>query len=149
MLVLWTATLTPRAGDRPTGAEVGLVSTTLSAASIINVGPLMYGSDALAGTVNIITTIPLPPTRQLCTAHRFYSRMKRSEHVTLVPPRAVTFAFKVTRKYRTTIRAADVEDTRPFFARPAQTVERSPQFRLCLNAFPPVTSRMSDDKRRS
>ena len=45
-----------QATDR-TGAEVGLISPdSISRIEIINgAGTLMYGSDALAGTVNIIT----------------------------------------------------------------------------------------------
>ena len=48
-----------QATDR-TGAEVGLVSTdAINRIEIINgAGTLMYGSDALAGTVNIITNEP-------------------------------------------------------------------------------------------
>ena len=48
-----------QATDR-TGAEVGLISAdTVSRVEIINgAGTLMYGSDALAGTVNIITNEP-------------------------------------------------------------------------------------------
>ena len=56
-----------QATDR-TGAEVGLVSTdSISRVEIINgAGTLMYGSDALAGTVNIITSEPaFSPARQL------------------------------------------------------------------------------------
>jgi hemoglobin/transferrin/lactoferrin receptor protein len=54
-----------QATDR-TGAEVGLVSPeTISRAEIVNgAGTLMYGSDALSGTINIITSEPsLTPQR--------------------------------------------------------------------------------------
>jgi outer membrane receptor protein involved in Fe transport len=54
-----------QATDR-TGAEVGLVSPeSISRAEIVNgAGTLMYGSDALSGTINIITSEPvLTPQR--------------------------------------------------------------------------------------
>ena len=54
-----------QATDR-TGAEVGLVSPdAISRLEIVNgAGTLMYGSDALAGTINIITNEPtFSPTR--------------------------------------------------------------------------------------
>src|SRR6185503_12330108 len=48
-----------QATDR-TGAEVGLISTdVISRLEIVNgAGTLMYGSDALAGTINIVTNEP-------------------------------------------------------------------------------------------
>src|SRR5687767_2677280 len=65
-----------QATDR-TGAEVGLISTdTIDRIEIINgAGTLMYGSDALAGTVNIITNEPsFSATRQLLYGFNgFYS----------------------------------------------------------------------------
>ena len=67
-----------QATDR-TGAEVGLVSTdSISRVEIINgAGTLMYGSDALAGTVNIITTEPaFSPTRQLLYGFNGYLQLE-------------------------------------------------------------------------
>ena len=60
-----------QATDR-TGAEVGLISPdAISRMEIVNgAGTLMYGSDALAGTINIITNEPSfsPAARSCSTA---------------------------------------------------------------------------------
>jgi outer membrane receptor protein involved in Fe transport len=58
---------TARQATERTGAEVGLIATdTISRMEIVNgAGTLMYGSDALAGTINIITNEPtFSATRQ-------------------------------------------------------------------------------------
>ena len=51
---------TARQATERTGAEVGLISAdTISRMEVVNgAGTLMYGSDALAGTINIITNEP-------------------------------------------------------------------------------------------
>ena len=62
-----------QATDR-TGAEVGLVSPdAISRMEVVNgAGTLMYGSDALAGTINIITNeASFTPQRQFLYAHHF------------------------------------------------------------------------------
>ena len=65
-----------QATDR-TGAEVGLVSPdSISRMEVVNgAGTLMYGSDALAGTINIITNEPTftPQLEWLYGFNGFYS----------------------------------------------------------------------------
>lgn len=135
-----------QATDR-TGAEVGLISTdTIDRIEIINgAGTLMYGSDALAGTVNIITNEPsFSPARQVLYGFNgFYSSNENGLRGTLTlggtSPRA---AFRVQAGAETfdnyRAGAFAVEDTRPLFAdgtlRNADTIDGP--FGFNFGAFP-------------
>ncbi len=135
-----------QATDR-TGAEVGLVSTdSISRVEIINgAGTLMYGSDALAGTVNIITSEPgFSPTRQLLYGFNgFYSSNENAMRGTVTlgatMPRA-TFRVQGGAEKFDNYKSGqlDVEDTRPFFAsgqlKRVDTVDTN--FGFAFNAFP-------------
>ncbi len=135
-----------QATDR-TGAEVGLVSTdSISRVEIINgAGTLMYGSDALAGTVNIITSEPaFSPTRQLLYGFNgFYSSNENGMRGTVTlgatTPR-VTFRVQGgAEKFENyTAGRFDVEDTRPFFAsgqlKQVDTIDTN--FGFAFKAFP-------------
>ncbi len=113
-----------QATDR-TGAEVGLISTdSIDRVEIVNgAGTLMYGSDALAGTINIITNEPrFSSTRQLLYGFNgFYSSNENGVRGTVTlggtSPRA-TFRLQAgAEKYDNYQAGAfDVEDTRPLFA---------------------------------
>lgn len=136
-----------QATDR-TGAEVGLISTdTIDRVEIINgAGTLMYGSDALAGTVNIITNEPsFSPARRLVYGFNgFYSSNENGMRGTITlggtSPR-VTFRIQAGAEKYENYRAGkfDVEDTRPLFAngtlRQADTIDTNfPGFNF--RAFP-------------
>ena len=135
-----------QATDR-TGAEVGLIATdTISRVEIINgAGTLMYGSDALAGTVNIITNEPsFSATRQLLYGFNgFYSSNENGVRGTITlggtSPRA-TFRVQAGAEKFENYQAGsfDVEDTRPLFAdgtlRQSDTVDTS--FGFNFRAFP-------------
>ena len=136
-----------QATDR-TGAEVGLISTdTIDRIEIINgAGTLMYGSDALAGTVNIITNqASFSPTRRLLYGFNgFYSSNEDGMRGTVTlggtSPRA-TFRIQAGAEKYDNYRAGkfDVEDTRPLFAngtlRQADTIDTNfPGF--TFRAFP-------------
>ena len=135
-----------QATDR-TGAEVGLVSTdSISRVEIINgAGTLMYGSDALAGTVNIITSEPaFSPTRQLLYGFNgFYSSNENGMRGTVTlgatMPRA-TFRIQGGAEKFENYKSGklDVEDTRPFFAsgqlKQVDTVDTN--FGFAFQAFP-------------
>jgi len=75
-----------QATDR-TGAEVGLIAPdTITRMEIVNgAGTLLYGSDALAGTINIITNeLSLTDTRQFVYgANSFYSSNEQGRRGTL------------------------------------------------------------------
>ena len=113
-----------QATDR-TGAEVGLISTdTIDRVEIVNgAGTLMYGSDALAGTINIITNEPtFSPTRRLLYGFNgFYSSNENGTRGTITlggtSPR-VTFRVQAGAEKFDNYKAGklDVEDTRPMFA---------------------------------
>ena len=135
-----------QATDR-TGAEVGLISPdSISRVEIINgAGTLMYGSDALAGTVNIITNEPSfsPTTQLLYGFNGLYSSNENGMRGTLTlgatSPR-ITFRVQAgTEKfdnYKTG--KFDSEDTRPFFAagtlKQADTIDTN--FGFAFKAFP-------------
>ena len=135
-----------QATDR-TGAEVGLISPdAISRVEIINgAGTLMYGSDALAGTVNIITNEPSfsPTTQLLYGFNGLYSSNENGMRGTLTlgatSPR-ITFRVQAgTEKfdnYKTG--KFDSEDTRPFFAagtlKQADTIDTN--FGFAFKAFP-------------
>jgi len=112
-----------QATDR-TGAEVGLISPdTINRIEIVNgAGTLMYGSDALAGTINIITDAAAfsPETRWLYGFNGLYSSNEDGRRGTgtvgVTTPR-YTIRLQAGAEdfglYKTG--AFDVEDTRPFF----------------------------------
>ncbi|HUQ87719.1 MAG TPA: TonB-dependent receptor [Vicinamibacterales bacterium] len=113
-----------QATDR-TGAEVGLISPdSISRIEVINgAGTLMYGSDALAGTVNIITNeTSFSPAKQLLYGFNgFYSSNENGMRGTMTlggsSPRA-TFRIQAGAEKYDNYKAGsfDVEDTRPFYA---------------------------------
>jgi hemoglobin/transferrin/lactoferrin receptor protein len=113
-----------QATDR-TGAEVGLIAPeTIRRVEIVNgAGTLMYGSDALAGTVNIITGEPAfsPGTQFLYGFNGYYSSNENGLRGSLTAgattPRAtvrVQAGAERYDNYRTG--SFESEDTRPLFA---------------------------------
>jgi outer membrane receptor protein involved in Fe transport len=135
-----------QATDR-TGAEVGLVPPdTINRLEIVNgAGTLMYGSDALAGTINIITNEPSfsASRRFLYGLNSFYSTNENGRRGSLTlgvtsPRYAVRIQGGVERfdNYRTG--AFDTEDTRPLFAsgalHRADTIDDA--FGFVFRAFP-------------
>jgi outer membrane receptor protein involved in Fe transport len=113
-----------QATDR-TGAEVGLIATdTIERVEIINgAGTLMYGSDALAGTVNIITNEPAfsPTGRLLYGFNGFYSSNENGVRGTATfggTSARATFRVQAGAEKFDNYTAGnfDVEDTRPLFA---------------------------------
>ena len=135
-----------QATDR-TGAEVGLISTdAINRIEIINgAGTLMYGSDALAGTVNIITNEPQfsPAGRWLYGFNGYYSSNENGARGTVTlghtSPRAA-FRIQTGAEKFDNYKAGefDSEDTRPLFADGtldnADTIDDNFGFRF--NAFP-------------
>lgn len=135
-----------QATDR-TGAEVGLIAPdSINRVEIINgAGTLMYGSDALAGTVNIITNeTSLSPTRQLLYGFNgFYSSNENGMRGTVTlggsSPRA-TFRVQAGAEKYDNYKAGsfDVEDTGPLFAngtlKHADTIDTN--FGFDFGAFP-------------
>jgi outer membrane receptor protein involved in Fe transport len=135
-----------QATDR-TGAEVGLVSPdAISRMEVVNgAGTLMYGSDALAGTINIITNeSSFTPQRQfLYGFNGFYSSnengMRGTGTVGVTSPR-YTLRIQAGGEDFDNYKAGklDIEDTRPLFAsgalRQADTIDDN--FGFGFNAFP-------------
>ena len=135
-----------QATDR-TGAEVGLVSTdAIRSVEIVNgAGTLMYGSDALAGTINIITNEPQFSAKPelLYGFNGFYSSnengMRGTATLGATTPRLALGVQAGAENYDN-YRAGklDVEDTRPFFAsgqlNRADTIDDN--FGFTFNAFP-------------
>jgi hemoglobin/transferrin/lactoferrin receptor protein len=135
-----------QATDR-TGAEVGLISPdSINRIEIVNgAGTLMYGSDALAGTVNIITNeASFSPVKQLLYGFNgFYSSNENGMRGTVTlggsSPRA-TFRIQAGAEKYENYRAGsfDVEDTRPLYAdgtlTQADTVDTN--FGFNFRAFP-------------
>ena len=135
-----------QATDR-TGAEVGLISPdSINRVEIINgAGTLMYGSDALAGTVNIITneTSFSPTKRLLYGFNGFYSSNENGMRGTMTlggsSPRA-TFRIQAGAEKYDNYKAGsfDVEDTNPLFAngtlKHADTIDTN--FGFNFGAFP-------------
>ena len=135
-----------QATDR-TGAEVGLISPdAVTRMEIVNgAGTLLYGSDALAGTINIITNEPSfsTDTRWLYGFNGLYSTNEHGERGTATvgatgPSYAVRLqagaeSFDNYRAGKLTI-----EDTRPFFTsgalRRTDTIDTN--FGFNLAAFP-------------
>jgi outer membrane receptor protein involved in Fe transport len=135
-----------QATDRQ-GAEVGLISPdAVSRMEIVNgAGTLLYGSDALAGTINIITNESslTPDARWVYGFNGFYSANERGR-------RGTATIGRTTPRYAVRLQAGmeafdnyaagsfDVEDTRPLFAAGrldrADTIDDN--FGFAFNAFP-------------
>jgi outer membrane receptor protein involved in Fe transport len=135
-----------QATDR-TGAEVGLVSPgTISRMEVVNgAGTLLYGSDALAGTINIITNEPglSPQTRWLYGFNGFYSSNENGARGTAtVGVTSPRYAVRVQTGMESfdTYKAGHVtvEDTHSLFAsgalNQADTIDDN--FGFTFNAFP-------------
>jgi outer membrane receptor protein involved in Fe transport len=113
-----------QATDR-TGAEVGLIPTdSVSRMEIVNgAGTLLYGSDALAGTINIVTNEPTftPATQWLYGFNGYYSSNEDGRRGTAtLGVTAPRYAFRIQGGAEDfgNYKAGDfdVEDTGPFFA---------------------------------
>ena len=138
---------TARQATERTGAEVGLVSPdAISRVEVVNgAGTLMYGSDALAGTVNIITNEPgFSDTIELLYGFNgFYSTnedgMRGTVSLGATSPR-YTFRVQAGAESYDNYKAGafDVEDTNPYFASGqldrADTIDDN--FGFHFNAFP-------------
>ena len=135
-----------QATDR-TGAEAGLVSPdAISRIEIVNgAGTLLYGSDALAGTVNIITNEPgfTDATRLIYGVNSFYSSNENGRRGTatvgFTSPAAslrVQAGLESFDNYKAG--AFDVEDTRPYFAsgQLKQTDTIDTNFGFTFKSFP-------------
>jgi outer membrane receptor protein involved in Fe transport len=135
-----------QATDRQ-GAEVGLISPdAISRMEIVNgAGTLLYGSDALAGTINIITNEPgfSNDRRLLYGFNGFYSTNENGARGTVT---LGTTALNYAIRLQAGIESFDdykagkltVEDTNPFFASGAlnrgDTIDDN--FGFAFNAFP-------------
>jgi len=135
-----------QATDR-TGAEVGLVSPdAISRMEIVNgAGTLLYGSDALAGTINIITNEPgfSPQTRWLYGFNGFYSTNENGARGTATlgvtsPRYAVRVQTGMESFDNYTAGHFTIEDTHSLFAsgalNQADTIDDN--FGFAFNAFP-------------
>ncbi len=135
-----------QATDR-TGAEVGLIAPeTIRRVEIVNgAGTLMYGSDALAGTINIITTEPgfTPAPQFLYGFNGYYSSnengLRGSLTVGGTTPRFAARVQAGAERYDNYKAGSfDSEDTRPFFAsgqlHRADTIDDN--FGFAFGAFP-------------
>ncbi len=135
-----------QATDR-TGAEVGLISPdAISRMEVVNgAGTLLYGSDALAGTINIITNEPMfsDRTRGLYGFNGFYSSNERGARGTAtVGVTAPRYAIRLQAGMESyddyTAGGFSVEDTRPFFTAGrlsrADTIDDN--FGFAFGAFP-------------
>ena len=135
-----------QATDR-TGAEVGLIAPdAISQIEIVNgAGTLLYGSDALAGTINIITNEPTfsDRTRGLYGFNGFYSTNENGARGTATlgvtaPRYAVRLQAGMEHFDNYQAGSFTVEDTRPLFASGAlhrgDTIDDN--FGFALNAFP-------------
>jgi outer membrane receptor protein involved in Fe transport len=138
---------TARQATERTGAEVGLVSPdTIGRMEVINgAGTLMYGSDALSGTINIITNEPgfTPANQWQYGFNGFYSSNENGARGTgTVGFTSPAFTLRVqagAEDFSTyTAGALDVEDTRPLFEAgildQADTIDDN--FGFNFNAFP-------------
>jgi outer membrane receptor protein involved in Fe transport len=135
-----------QATDR-TGAEVGLIPTdTISRIEVVNGGgTLLYGSDALAGTVNILTNEPgfTPSTQWIYGANGYYSSNENGRRGSVtIGTTAPRYAWRLQAggEEYDTYTAGDLgtEDTRPFFAsgqiRQSDTIDDN--FGFTFGAFP-------------
>jgi hemoglobin/transferrin/lactoferrin receptor protein len=135
-----------QATDR-TGAEVGLVSPdSIERVEVINgAGTLMYGSDALAGTINIRTNeASFTQTRQwIYGFNGFYSSnehgMRGTATLGVTAPRYTVRVQAGAEDFDNyTAGDLEVEDTRPYFAsgalNRADTIDDN--FGFAFNAFP-------------
>ena len=135
-----------QATDRQ-GAEVGLISPdAISRMEIVNgAGTLLYGSDALAGTINIITNEPgfSSDTRLLYGFNGFYTSNENGARGTAtIGATAHNYAIRLQAGMESydNYKAGDltVEDTNPFFASGAldrgDTIDDN--FGFTFNAFP-------------
>ena len=135
-----------QATDR-TGAEVGLIPTdSINRIEIVNgAGTLLYGSDALADTVNIVTNEPTftPTLRWVYGLNSYYSSNEDGRRGSLTfGATAPRYAFRVQAgaedygNYQAG--KLGVEDTRPFFASGqisrADTIDDN--FGFAFKAFP-------------
>jgi outer membrane receptor protein involved in Fe transport len=138
---------TARTATDRAGTEVGLVATDeIERVEVVSgAGSLMYGTDALAGTVNLITNEPTftPTARVTYGASGFYSSNERGWRGSLgfgatSPRYAVRVQGGAERYDDYSAGALDVEDTRPFFAtgqlRRADTIDDA--FGFTFRAFP-------------
>ncbi len=135
-----------QATDR-TGAETGLVSPdAISRIEIVNgAGTLLYGSDALAGTVNIITNEPgfTDATRLIYGVNGFYSSNENGRRGTAtVGFTSPTVSLRVQAGLESfdnyKAGSFDVEDTRPYFAsgQLKQTDTVDTNFGFTFKSFP-------------
>jgi hemoglobin/transferrin/lactoferrin receptor protein len=135
-----------QATDRQ-GAEVGLISPdAISRMEIVNgAGTLLYGSDALAGTINIITNEPgfSSAPRLLYGFNGFYSSNENGARGTATigasgPRYAVRLQAGMESYDDYKAGSLTVEDTNPFFAsgalNRADTIDDN--FGFAFNAFP-------------
>src|SRR5262245_17107437 len=135
-----------QATDRQ-GAEVGLISPdVVSRMEIVNgAGTLLYGSDALAGTINIVTNEPgfSNDSRVLYGFNGFYSSNENGGRGTAtIGATGPTYAFRLQAGMESfddyKAGKLTVEDTRPFFASGAldraDTIDDN--FGFAFNAFP-------------
>ncbi|MEW6323053.1 MAG: TonB-dependent receptor [Acidobacteriota bacterium] len=138
---------TARTATDRAGTEVGLIAPdAIERIEVVNgAGSLMYGTDALAGTINIITNEPTfsDHPRFIYGADLYYSSNENGRRGTLslgatAPRYAVRVQGGVERYDDYTAGDLDVEDTRPFFAsgmlRRADTLDDAFGFRLA--SFP-------------
>jgi outer membrane receptor protein involved in Fe transport len=135
-----------QATDR-TGAEVGLIPTdAVSRMEVVNgAGTLLYGSDALAGTVNIITNDPVfsNQVQWIYGFNGFYSSNEDGRRGTgTVGVTAPRYAFRVQAGVEAyddyTAGKLGTEDTRPFFQTGALTRADTidDNFGFAFRAFP-------------
>jgi len=135
-----------QATDRQ-GAEVGLISPdAISRMEIVNgAGTLLYGSDALAGTINIVTNEPgfSNDTRLLYGFNGFYSSNENGARGTATvgatgPAYAIRLQAGMESFDDYKAGKLTVEDTRPFFASGAldraDTIDDN--FGFAFGAFP-------------
>ena len=138
---------TARQATERTGAEVGLVSPdSITRMEIVNgAGTLMYGSDALAGTINIITNEPTfsAAPQWLYGLNNFYSGNEHGIRTTLslglTTPRVAFLVQGGAERYDNYHAGAlTTEDTTPFFTsgtlKRADTIDDN--FGFAFKAFP-------------
>ena len=138
---------TARQATERTGAEVGLISPdSIARIEIVNgAGTLMYGSDALAGTINIITNEPSFSDRRqfLYGANSFYSSNENGGRATLTlgitaPRYALRVQGGAEEFGNYTAGHFTTEDTTPFFTsgqlRRADTIDDG--FGFSFKRFP-------------